>query len=111
MAGELLLSAVLIVRDEAAGLAACLASLQAVAEEVVVYDTGSVHGTPQIARDAGALVIQGFWNDDFARARNAAADAAGGRWLLVVDADERLVVDAAAVRHRLGDLSDGNPRV
>jgi tetratricopeptide (TPR) repeat protein len=93
-----LLSAVLIVRDESHDIAACLASLHDVADEVVVYDTGSVDDTRELARAAGALVVEGFWDDDFGRARTAAAAAASGTWLLVVDADERLVVDAVAVR-------------
>lgn len=98
-----LLSAVLIVRDEAQDIGACLASLRGVVDEVVVYDTGSVDGTRELARDAGALVVEGFWDDDFGRARNAAAEAASGRWLLVVDADERLVADPVALRAVLGE--------
>jgi glycosyltransferase involved in cell wall biosynthesis len=97
---NLLLSAVLIVRDEAAGIADCLASLRPTVDEIVVYDTGSVDGTRELARAAGARVIEGFWDDDFGRARSAAAESAAGAWLLVVDADERLVADPAAVRSR-----------
>lgn len=95
---DMLLSAVMIVRDEAAEITDCLATLRGVVDEVVVYDTGSLDDTRELARAAGALVVEGFWNDDFARARNAAADAAGGAWLLVVDADERLVADRAGLR-------------
>lgn len=88
-----LLSACLIVRDEEQRLAACLASVRDVVDEVVVYDTGSADRTVEIARAAGATVIEGHWNDDFARARNSALDACTGTWILHVDADEELVLD------------------
>jgi tetratricopeptide (TPR) repeat protein len=100
---NLLLSAVLIVRDEALDIADCLASLRDVVDEVVVYDTGSTDQTRELARTAGALVVEGFWDDDFGRARTDAAAAASGKWLLVVDADERLVANAAAIRAFLGE--------
>lgn len=87
---EPLLSACLVVRDEAEMLPDCLASLRGVADEIVVVDTGSTDGTPEIARQLGARVSHFQWCDDFAAARNAALDRAHGRWVLQIDADERL---------------------
>ncbi len=94
----MILSAVLIVRDEAQDISDCLASLRGIVDEVVVYDTGSVDETRELAEAGGAIVVPGFWDEDFGRARTAAAMAASGSWLLIVDADERVVADAAAVR-------------
>jgi glycosyltransferase involved in cell wall biosynthesis len=85
-----LLSAALIVRDEAEFLGDCLRSLRAVADEVIVVDTGSIDGTPAIAAAHGAVVRHYRWCDDFAAARNAALAAARGEWILYIDADERL---------------------
>lgn len=93
----------MIVRDEAHDITDCLVSLRDVVDEVVVYDTGSVDDTPELAWAAGAKVVKGFWDDDFGRARTTAAKYASGTWLLVVDADERLVADAAAIRLLLRD--------
>ena len=104
---ELLISACLIVRDEAEMLPDCVASIRQVADEIVVVDTGSTDGTPAVARRAGARVCGFAWCDDFAAARNAAMDRARGRWILQIDADERLVapgggpVDHATFRQRL----------
>lgn len=98
-----LLSAVMIVRDESHDIAACLASLQGVADEVVVYDTGSVDDTRELARAGGAVVVEGFWDDDFGRARTSAAEAASGTWLLVVDADERLIAQVDTLRALLSE--------
>ncbi len=86
-----LFSACMIVKDEEATLPDCLESLHRLVDEVVVYDTGSTDGTMALARRAGARVVQGYWDDDFARARNACLEHCKGEWILWVDADERFV--------------------
>lgn len=96
-----LLSACLIVRDEEDNLRTCLDSLEGLVDEVVVYDTGSTDRTVEIAREAGATVLEGFWDDDFGRARNASLAACRGRWVLHVDADEVVLGDHAALRKEL----------
>jgi glycosyltransferase involved in cell wall biosynthesis len=93
-----LLTAALIVRDEAAVLAACLRSLDGIVDETVVVDTGSVDDSMAIARAAGARVVEQAWADDFSAARNRALDEARGEWILYIDADERLAAaDPTAV--------------
>jgi tetratricopeptide (TPR) repeat protein len=86
----------MIVRDEAACLASCLASVRGFVEEMVVVDTGSVDGTVAIAQEAGAKVHHLPWPGDFAAARNAALEQVKGDWVLVLDADERLRPEAMA---------------
>lgn len=96
-----LVSACLIVRDEEANLAACLAALHLVVDEVIVYDTGSTDRTVEVARAAGATVVEGGWSDDFAAARNAALEHCGSTWVLHVDADEVLECEPAGLRAAL----------
>ncbi len=84
------LSVVMIVRNEASVLADCLASVRAIADEIVVGDTGSTDTTKQIAIRAGAEVLDVPWRDDFAWARNQVLAQAAGDWLLHMDADEVL---------------------
>ncbi len=86
----------MIVRDEAAMLPRCLASVRGVVDEMIVVDTGSVDATPRIAAQAGAQVIGFAWCDDFSAARNVSLEAATGDWILVMDADEALSDDARA---------------
>ena len=80
----------MIVRNEAKRLARCLASVETLADEIIVVDTGSTDATPAIAGSFGATVVHRAWTDDFAAARNAGLALATGDWVLVLDADEEL---------------------
>ena len=44
----------------------------------------------EIAARYGARVVQAPWENDFAKARNAGLELATKRWILILDADERL---------------------
>lgn len=82
------LSLALIVKNEARCLARCLQSVRAVADEMVVVDTGSADDTVKIANEFGAKVGHFDWINDFAAARNFALAQTTGDWILVLDADE-----------------------
>ena len=92
------LALVLIARDEAACIARCLQSVRPWVDAMVVLDTGSVDDTVAIAQAQGAQVHHAPWCDDFAAARNAALDQSPADWNLVLDADEWLGGDGAALR-------------
>jgi len=86
----------MIVRNEATTLQACLASVKRLVQEIIIADTGSSDSTIQIAREAGARVIQIPWHNDFAEARNLVLAEARTDWILSLDADEQLDATAAA---------------
>jgi len=97
-----LVTACLITKDEEENLSGCLTAARRIADDVVVYDTGSTDTTVAVARRLGARVIEGYWDDDFGRARNAALAACRGDWILWVDADEMFECDdPKAVRQLL----------
>jgi tetratricopeptide (TPR) repeat protein len=87
------LSVAMIVRNEQDVLAETIESVLALADEIVVLDTGSVDQTVAVASRLGAMVSVGRWNDDFAAARNACLRAVRGKWVLWLDAGERLAAD------------------
>ena len=82
------LAACLIVQNEQERLARALESV-AFCDEVIVVDGGSTDRTVEIARRAGARVIESPW-PGFAAQRNVALDVARSEWILEIDADERV---------------------
>jgi len=88
------LSAIIITKDEARNIGACLDAL-AFCEERIVVDGGSTDDTCAIARDKGAQVVVHAW-EGFGAQKNFALSLAKGDWVLSVDADERVSPDLAA---------------
>lgn len=98
-AGTRSISLCMIVKNEELNLAACLASLKPVVDEMIVVDTGSTDRTVDIATVFGARVLPFPWNGNFSDARNCSLAASKGSWILVMDADEVLAPrDYDAVR-------------
>jgi glycosyltransferase involved in cell wall biosynthesis len=88
------ISAVLITRNEEAALPACLDSLRWV-DEIVVLDTASSDRTQEIARAAGATVIDSSDWPGFGPQKNRVLGHATGDWVLSIDADERVTPELA----------------
>ncbi len=82
------LSAIIITRNEAGNIGACLDALTFCDERIVV-DSGSEDDTVTIARAKGAKVDAHTWNG-FGPQKNHALSLATGDWVLSVDADERV---------------------
>ncbi len=95
------LSVCMIVRNEARMLPGCLDSISAVADQLVVVDTGSSDDTVSIARSFDAQVHHFKWIDDFAAARNESIRHATGDWIFWLDADERLTTASVEPLKRL----------
>ncbi|MCE9660739.1 MAG: glycosyltransferase family 2 protein [Burkholderiales bacterium] len=90
-----LLSVIVITRDEAARIEACLASV-AFADEWIVVDSGSGDDTCERARKLGAQVFSFADWPGFGAQKQRALDLATGRWVLSIDADERVTPELAA---------------
>jgi len=89
-----MLSAIIITRNEARNIAACLESV-AFCDERIVVDCGSDDDTAKIAAAAGATVVTHAWTG-FGAQKNFALSRAGGDWALSIDADERVSAPLAA---------------
>lgn len=83
------LSVILITRNEAENVAGCLASV-GFADEWIVVDSGSTDATCEIARRSGATVVSTDDWPGFGAQKNRALALARGRWVLSIDADERV---------------------
>jgi glycosyltransferase involved in cell wall biosynthesis len=88
------LSVAIITLNEAAHLAAAIASV-AWADEIVVVDSGSTDGTVDIARQLATRVEVRDW-PGYAVQKNYAASLARHDWILSLDADERVSPALAA---------------
>ncbi|MCC7209337.1 MAG: glycosyltransferase family 2 protein [Anaerolineae bacterium] len=81
------LIAIILTYNEAENIAACIESV-AWADAVLVVDSLSTDGTPQIAEQNGARVVQRPWKN-YTDQRNAALRLVDDEWVYFVDADER----------------------
>jgi len=84
------LSLIMIVRNEEKFLEDCLISVKNLVDEIIVIDTGSSDRTVEIAEKYKATIYSFQWINDFAAARNFSLSKATGKWVLYLDADERL---------------------
>lgn len=85
------ISLCMIVRNEEKFLGNCLESVKAVADEIIIVDTGSNDGTVDIARKYTDKIYFHPWQDSFSEARNHYLDYATGEWIFQIDADEELM--------------------
>ncbi|WP_448189807.1 glycosyltransferase family 2 protein [Azospirillum sp. sgz301742] len=84
-------SVVVMTRDEAVNLPACLAELRRFAQ-VFVVDSASSDATPEIAAAWGATIVPFRWNGGYPKKKQWCLDHLpfAWDWVLYVDADERL---------------------
>ncbi len=101
------ISLTMIVKNEAATLGRCLASVRNLVDEIIVVDTGSSDNTKEIAGQYGARIFDLPWPDSFAAARNESLRHATGQWILWLDADEHFDdANRDKLRHLLASLGE-----
>jgi glycosyltransferase involved in cell wall biosynthesis len=103
------LSLYVLTQDSERYLAAILSPLREVADDLLVVDGGSTDRTRDIARDAGARVVQRPF-DNFRDQRRFAVESCRYRWILFLDSDEvpdRDFVDSLGSLKASGFRQDG----
>ena len=91
MSARVPVSILVPIRNEAANLQRCLASV-AWADEIFVVDSQSTDGSPEIAERAGAKVVQFHFNGTWPKKKNWALENLPFThpWVFILDADEVL---------------------
>jgi glycosyltransferase involved in cell wall biosynthesis len=101
------LSVIIISKNEAANIRACIDSV-AWADEIIVVDSGSSDGTADICRELGAKVYVHDW-PGFGIQKNRALSYAAHKWVFSIDADERVTPDLQSqlIKAMEDDSEDG----
>ena len=108
---NIIISLVMIVKNEENHLERCLKSVASLVDEIIIVDTGSTDGTKEIAQKFEAKIYDFKWCNDFSKARNYALSKATGEYCLVLDADEyisrasRKEFDQCIAKNKIGQLT------
>jgi glycosyltransferase involved in cell wall biosynthesis len=100
------LSALVVAHDEERQLAECLIRL-GFADEIVVVLDRCRDRSREIALRFTARLVEGAWEREGPR-RHAGIDACRGKWILEVDADERVTAELAAEIRRVVETSSAD---
>lgn len=85
------ISVVIITKNEERNIQRCIESVL-FADEIIVYDSGSIDQTVSIARNLGAQVSVGDWMG-FGPTKRHAVSLASNDWILSIDADEEVSIN------------------
>lgn len=84
-----MLSVIIITYNEEKNIRRCLASVQELADEIIVVDSGSTDATEQICNEYGARFIHHDW-EGYSAQKNFANAQATHDWVFSIDADEEV---------------------
>ena len=101
------LSVIIITKNEAENIRACLDSVKW-ADEIIVVDSGSSDATVEICRELGAQVHEHDW-PGFGMQKNRAVSYASNEWVFSLDADERVTpeLQSQLIKAMEGGSEDG----
>jgi len=88
------LSIIVITKNEEDRITDCLASVKDIADEIIVLDSGSIDNTVEICKKFTDNVFETDW-PGYGKQKQRALDKAKGKWVLSIDADERLTPELA----------------
>lgn len=107
---EITISLCMIVKNEENTIARCLESVQGIADEIVIVDTGSTDRTKEIVGRYTDKIYDFTWIDHFAAARNYAFSLATMEYILWLDADDVILepdrLQFLALKKNLDPLMD-----
>jgi glycosyltransferase involved in cell wall biosynthesis len=99
-----LISAFIITKNEEARIARAISSVQDVADEIIVVDSGSTDRTVDIAISMGAQVVYNEWNG-YVKQKIFGESLCQHDWVLNIDADEEI---SEGLKHEIGYIFQSN---
>ncbi|MBF2575333.1 glycosyltransferase family 2 protein [Listeria welshimeri] len=90
---EKTISICIMVKNEERCIKRCLDSIEILADEIIIIDTGSSDNTINIIKEysnSKIKIYQKEWKNDFSGIRNYAIKKASSEWIMFIDADECL---------------------
>lgn len=84
------LSVALATKNEEQNIGPCLESVKGIADEIIIFDEFSTDKTREIARSFKAKVFKYQHKTNFHETKQKAIEMAKGKWILQLDADERV---------------------
>lgn len=100
------LTVIIPCKDELPNIEACINSVAALADELIVADSGSTDGTLELIKARGDCRVLEREYVNSANFKNWVIPQATHDWILLVDADERVTPELAAEIQRLKDSSE-----
>lgn len=86
------ISLCMIIYNEEKNIRRCLESVCGLVDEIIIADTGSTDRTKSICEEYDARIFDYEWTEDFSKARNFCISKASCDWILLLDADEELIL-------------------
>lgn len=103
---EKMISVVILAKNEEDNLKDCLKSL-VWCDEIILIDDNSTDQSVNIAKSFRARIYTRALNNDFAAQRNFGLEKAKGKWVLFVDADERVAEAVASeIKYKISNIKD-----
>ena len=99
------ISVVIIAKNEMQNIGDCIMSAKLVSNDIIVADSGSEDGTQTLVLKYGARLHETTWKG-YGQTRNEAAALTINKWILALDADERISPELATAIN--GCLMDNN---
>jgi glycosyltransferase involved in cell wall biosynthesis len=110
-----MISVIILTKNEEGNIEACLKTLKW-CDEIILIDDHSIDKILELAKKLGAKIFERDLNDDFASQRNFGLSQAKNKWVLFVDADERVtpqlraeITSAISNSREAGSSSAGQP--
>ncbi len=99
------ISVVIIAKNEMQNIGDCIMSAKLVSNDIIVADSGSEDGTQTLVLKYGARLHETTWKG-YGQTRNEATALTINKWILALDADERISPELATAIN--GCLMDNN---